>query len=177
MEDPRPRFLTFVPVRPIDGCWLWTGTSTKGYGRFWWNGEQVPAHRVAYLLFCGPLQPEALVLHRCDTPLCVRPDHLWVGTQSDNIKDAVAKGRWTQATKPKPGLRGAGNNRTKLTEAQVLEIRHLYERGEAPFNSPVSLRGLAARFGVSKYAIYSVVHRLTWAHLSDSVTVVRDDPD
>jgi hypothetical protein len=175
--DPRPRFLAFVPDRPADGCWLWRGHTSKEYGRFWLNGAAVPAHRVSYLLYVdASLLPSSLVLHRCDVPLCVRPDHLWAGTQSDNIRDAVAKGRWRQATLPKPKMRGEANPHARLTEAQVREIRRLYVAGTAPHQSGVSLRGLAAQFQVSKYAIYSIVHRLTWGHLSDSVTVVLGAP-
>lgn len=76
-------------------CWLWTGTlGRKGYGRVP-NYPMSPwaAHRVAYMLAVGPIPGDLLVLHRCDNPPCVRPDHLFLGTNADNMRDMRAKGR------------------------------------------------------------------------------------
>ena len=77
-------------VDPETGCWLWIRrTKDNGYG---WCGKRTSAHRRAWELYRGPIPPGLFVLHRCDTPLCVNPDHLFLGTNSDNINDAVQKG-------------------------------------------------------------------------------------
>jgi hypothetical protein len=92
-RDVRLRF--WEKVEKSEGCWLWTASRhTDGYGRFGPNhAEAKRAHRVAYELEVGPIPPGMLVCHRCDTPLCVRPDHLFLGTIGDNNRDMEAKGR------------------------------------------------------------------------------------
>lgn len=85
----------WAKVEKTPGCWLWTGrTSPEGYGRFSLGkrGDGL-AHRIAFELVHGPLLPGIKVLHSCDTPPCVRDDHLFAGTQKDNVLDAVQKGR------------------------------------------------------------------------------------
>lgn len=78
-----------------DGCWEWQAGTQKhnGYGSFSMNGRDVKAHRVSWLLWYGEIPKGLRVLHRCDNPPCIRPDHLFLGTQKDNVLDAVAKGR------------------------------------------------------------------------------------
>ncbi len=77
------------------GCWLWTGaTSSHGYGRIFWNGTVYRASRISWFLRHGVLPPEELhACHHCDTPACVNPDHIFLGTRSDNHQDSIAKGR------------------------------------------------------------------------------------
>ena len=78
-----------------DDCWLWLGnTYGNGYAKFSVNEKYVPAYRTAYELFCGVIPSKLFVCHKCDNGSCVRPLHLFIGTQSDNMKDCVAKGRW-----------------------------------------------------------------------------------
>lgn len=80
---------------PESGCWLWQGyTSGKeGYGRIIVNGASLRAHRVSYEAFIGPIPEGMLICHKCDTPLCVNPNHLFIGSNQDNQRDASAKGR------------------------------------------------------------------------------------
>lgn len=98
------------------GCWLWQGTRDAcGYGRVRIGRLNTGAHRVAYDAFVGPIG-DAYVLHRCDVPQCVNPEHLFLGTQTQNVRDAIAKGRW-------PSKAGEGNGRCKLTDVEVAQIR------------------------------------------------------
>jgi hypothetical protein len=88
------RFMDKVFKHP-NGCWLWQGTQNgHGYGWFTWrDGKGGTAHRAAWRLFKGPIPTGLFVCHMCDTPECVNPDHLWVGTAQDNSDDQVRKGR------------------------------------------------------------------------------------
>ena len=82
------------------GCWVWRGKILKpgmGYGLASQHAKWQLAHRLSYKTFVGPIPDGMQVLHRCDTPACVNPDHLYLGTQADNMKDMTAKGRgWWQ---------------------------------------------------------------------------------
>jgi hypothetical protein len=124
-------------VNKSGDCWLWTaGTDQHGYGRFWYRGTMMAAHRLSYELAFGEA-PQGGLLHSCDTPSCVRPSHLRQGNQADNMRDAVNKGR--QA-------RGERMNSAKLTQADVLAIRELSKAGAGRSD-------LGRRFGVSQTTI------------------------
>ena len=89
-------------VNKTDGCWLWTGSrDRKGYGRISIDRSPALVHRVAWTLEHGAIPPGMCVLHKCDTPGCVRHDHLFLGTIADNNRDMFAKGRAYPQTKPK----------------------------------------------------------------------------
>jgi hypothetical protein len=76
-----------------NGCYIWTGNRVRGYGKFYWEGRHWRAHRASYRWFVGEIPPGSVVCHRCDTPACVNPEHLFVGSQGDNLRDRDAKGR------------------------------------------------------------------------------------
>jgi hypothetical protein len=89
---PDQRF--WSKVQKSDGCWEWQGARNwKGYGEHSVNCRAIKAHRYSWALHHGPIPDKALVCHRCDNPCCVRPDHLFIGNNSDNQRDAVKKGR------------------------------------------------------------------------------------
>lgn len=128
-----------------NGCWLWTGSvDADGYGMLKHGDRPYRAHRLAYRLFVG--EPEHSVLHKCDTPACFNPTHLYDGTHRDNARDAFARGQLA---------RGERNGQAKLTEAQVAEVRRLYGQGVGP-------RELAERFGVHRQTIRLVIRGETW---------------
>lgn len=136
-----------------DGCWLWTAyCNQKGYGRVGAEGRKVKsAHRVAWELMYGPILNGLHVLHRCDNPSCVRPDHLFLGTNKDNAGDREAKGRGNQP-------RGLQNGNAKLTDAFVKEI--LANKGT------MTQARIAGVFGVTRSTISKVLLGKSWRHVA-----------
>lgn len=93
-KDPHKRFLSKIKINPITNCWEWQGNKNKqGYGFFTSNSKAVTAHRYAYRYYKGEITLRS-VCHHCDNPTCCNPDHLFLGTQSDNVIDSIKKGRW-----------------------------------------------------------------------------------
>lgn len=136
-------------------CWEWTGNvGGSGYGRFWVNDGSVPAHRYSYEVHKGSVPEGMFTLHRCDNPVCVNPDHLFVGTALDNMRDMAAKGRSRDQ-------RGEKNNMSKLTTDDVREIRRLHREGG------YFQRQLADKFGISLSSANQVVNRKRWDWLDD----------
>lgn len=145
-------FYSKVFPEPNTGCWIWSHPTAKGgYGKFKALSEQL-AHRYSYLIHKGEFDRKLCVLHKCDTPACVNPDHLFLGTQADNNLDRDRKGR--QKTK-----RGTDHKLAKLTEEQVIEIRRIYKPRITP------TRALAKKYGVSQRKIMHILHRESWAHI------------
>ena len=132
-----------------DGCWEWQAALNNGYGWFNVDGRIRNAHRVAALLSgkIDSLDSELHVLHKCDNPKCCNPDHLFVGTNADNVADRVKKGRSGVVRHI-----GQTNGMSKLTNAQVKEIRGLY------FASMFSQSQLARRYGVHQPHISRIVN-------------------
>lgn len=126
MRKTRPvleRFEEKFMPEPNSGCWLWIACQQgdgKAYGCFYLNGKREQAHRVSVMLYRGVKLGPALVLHKCDNPACVNPGHLKIGTQSENIFQAVARGRHRYSS---PVVSGAHNGNSKLTQSQVDAIR------------------------------------------------------
>jgi hypothetical protein len=146
---------------------MWTGaTDGDGYGRFYFRGRSQGAHRVSYVLHVGDIQPGLLVCHRCDTPACVNPRHLFLGNNADNVADKVSKGRQSTgaATRPETRARGERCSLSRLTNDQVIEIRA---------TSGVSFRELGRRYGVDRKTIRLIVRGETWAHLQVLDAVVN----
>lgn len=103
------------------GCWVWCGPQGhNGYGMFWNDGRSVRAHRLSLEMSTGKRIPTGmLVLHKCDNPPCVNPDHLFLGTHHDNAIDAVNKGRWVNHIPPKPKRRTHCPHGHAMTEENV----------------------------------------------------------
>ena len=138
-------------VEKSDSCWQWKcAIDDAGYGRF--KGEkQDRSHRISYELFFGEIPKNLSVLHKCDNRGCVRPDHLFLGTQVENIQDAVHKKRMAF---------GSRSARSKLTEYTVRKIKDLYSNG-------VNQVRLAYRFNVSQPSISLIVRGINWKYLTN----------
>lgn len=166
---PEERFWEKVE-KTVDGCWLWRGPiRSNGYGYTTDYWTKILAHRFAWELTVGPISEGKKVLHRCDVRNCVNPDHLWIGTQKENMDDARAKGRMNY-TGPRNPCRGEDSPRAVLTEWDVREIRRLYTPGRVGRPSKLdpprwSVRDLAEHFGVSSSLIHNIVTRKAWKHI------------
>src|SRR3990167_10376201 len=116
MEKSMIRF--WNKVNKTNSCWLWIASKFHdGYGQFRHEGSMKLAHRISYELHYGPIPDELCVCHICDVPSCVNPEHLFLGTQQENMEDKVKKGR------------ARGGNPRKLTEDQIKEIDAFYKCG------------------------------------------------
>lgn len=152
MDRTSARF--WEKVEKSDGCWNWTARRTaKGYGQFAIDSVPRQAHRVAWELTNGPIPAGLVVRHGCDNPSCVRPDHLSLGTQADNVRDAVLRRRHA---------RGERNGAAKLTSAAVLEIRT--ERAQGFTSTEIG-----ARHGVSEARVRQICTGAGWNHLPRAV--------
>lgn len=140
----------YIP-EPNSGCWLWTGSvDLRGYGKIGIDYKTVTATHAAHELFIGPVAEGSHVLHTCDTPACVNPQHLYVGTHWDNMADKVRRGR---------SRKGSEHPLVKLTENDIRMIRHRFAAGEH--------RGvLANAYNISRGNVYAIAERRTWRHLS-----------
>jgi len=177
------------PIQPhcpeVGPCWVWTASCAKsGYGQLNVDGVPVGAHRLSWKLHNGPIPDGIEVLHKCDHKPCIRPEHLFLGTQAENMADMAAKGR----APSKPGalhiqrgdshysrahpesvrrganhhwtgkgeqFRGSRNGSSKLTDDQVAEIRREYAVG-------TTQKQLAVRFGTHQTNVSLIVRGATW---------------
>lgn len=133
-------------------CWIWTAGKLRGGYGYFYNKTDICAHRYSYRIKFGPIPDELYALHKCDTKSCVQPDHIFLGTQKDNMDDFWGKGR----TRDMP--KGAAHPRSKLTENDVIDIRTLTAFG-------ANRAELARAYGVSWPVIDGIVRRKGWKHV------------
>ncbi len=144
-------------IKRENGCWEWTGAKSGGdgrekfkYGYIRINGKSKRVHRVLYKLINKTDLKNQLLCHRCDNPLCVNPEHLFVGTHKDNSDDMFSKKRDYHP-------RGE-NNHSKLKEVDVLKIRQLSSEG-------MSYPQISSLYGVTNSTVGSIVRREKWKHI------------
>jgi hypothetical protein len=138
----------FLP-EPNSGCWIWIGgLYQSGYGSFKVDRASKRAHRFSWELHNGTIPTGMVVCHKCDTPSCVNPDHLFIGSQRDNIADMIRKDR------RRPDVFGKQVT-VKLSANDVMQIR----------SSPEIGFRIAKKFGVSKTTIYKIRKNETWRQI------------
>ena len=142
-EDIKDRFFKKIKINPENGCWEFQGALSRfGHGRIGFRLKIYLTHRLSYEIHNGPI-PEGLnVCHKCDNPPCCNPEHLFLGTQNDNVLDAVKKGRM----KAYPVMKGERNPASKLKNCQVFQIRK-------ELNAGVKGSELARKYKISKVQI------------------------
>lgn len=153
----------WAKVSYSDDCWEWQGAIRSwGYGVFqagsWGHSKVVRAHRMAWEIVNGPIPEGLWVLHRCDNPRCVRPDHLFLGDAFDNMRDCANKGRLGSQVHPEARPRGERHHNARLTDDQVETIRRRYAAGG------VSQYALAAEYGTTRPTIGRIVQGRTRRH-------------
>lgn len=130
-RDDRAVFMAKVEPDTNGGCWLWSGAG-KRYGKISLQKKVELAHRASWILHQGPIPAGMFVCHKCDTPRCVNPDHLFLGSAADNTADMMAKGRW-----------GGGEKMKKIAPEDVSVIKSRRLSGERPVD-------LAAEYGITE---------------------------
>jgi uncharacterized membrane protein len=152
IDELAERFKGKFSVDEATGCWLWVGSTTKGYGSLHTSrGVPAYAHRVSFAIHNPGVSLSGMVVcHRCDTPRCVNPSHLFLGTPQDNMRDAWEKGRVKLPSKRSSGER---HKNAKLSDADVLEIRRQHKLG-------ISQGSLAKKFNVSTSTVSQIVKNL-----------------
>jgi len=152
-----PRKIFWSKVTKTESCWIWRGhTYPDGYGQLKWRTRPTRAHRVSWIIHFGPIPTGKQVLHRCDNPKCVNPDHLFLGTNLDNMTDKKNKGRCNNGGGGK--LKGELHGRHKLKDSDILEIRRRRSSGETYLS-------IAASFGVGITTIYKIINNQSWKHI------------
>lgn len=148
LRNPADVFAERFEAEPNSGCWIWTGTrNSQGYGRMRAWGEERYAHRVSWELHRGPIGSSQEVCHRCDTPLCVNPDHLFLGTHAENLRDMRAKGRHAH---------GPGRFAKRLNALDVYLIRL------AANLLPISNCAIARTWRVTHQYVWAIVRNRSW---------------
>lgn len=152
----KERLLKMSSEKNSNGCILWLGNKNKdGYGLTKYNGKTITAHRASFLVDIGPIENGLFVLHSCDVAACINPEHLHLGTQAQNRRECVERGRGAPQ-------HGEFNPMAKLTTEQVVEIKKL-------LHEAIDRLDIAARFGVCKETISSIKTGKRWAHVSMEV--------
>jgi len=151
---PKQRFMKYVSLDDANRCWLWTSAMRGGYGVFWLHGHCTSAHRVSWSLHHGPIPADMNVLHKCDTPACVNPAHLFLGTQQDNADDMLAKGRGRYDTNPP---RGERQWQSKLSAEHIKNIR----------SDDRSQIEIAHDYGICPSHVSKIKSRKRWQHLGE----------
>ena len=160
-EEKFEMFLALVDKSPHPkGCWIWKGKLTRdGYGIF--RSWIFKAHRESYKYWVGPIPEGLWVLHSCDNPSCVNPEHLSAGTPADNMRQKTERGRGNSA-------KGANHYRTKLTVATALKIYHHPMDTRLHWRDNMKL--IADKFGVTSITVYKIRKKQSWKHIHELQT-------
>lgn len=148
-------------TKQSSGCWEWQGSCTAdGYGKFWMDGKNVAAHRASFILNHRKNPDGKMVLHTCDNPRCVNPDHLVLGTHRDNVLHMKERNRF---------LVGEQNGNSKITSDDARKIiKELLGGGK--------VRAVARQFGHSRNLVKAISNKMTWRHIWEEFTPPTNPP-
>jgi hypothetical protein len=150
-KTPEQRFWSKVDKQ--EDCWIWIGGSGNyGYGQLHVGDRGISAHRFSWEIHNGKIPDGLEVCHSCDVPACVNPEHLWLGTHAENMRDMEDKGRTSI-----PGFRGVMIASSKLTEEQVRSIRKDTRKSSA----------IAKEFNITRENVWMIKKRKSWKWLED----------
>jgi len=144
-------FESLIKINNDTGCHEWVGPKKEGYGWFSIDGNLKSAHRISFEIHKGPIPEKINVCHSCDNPSCVNPEHLWLGTQFDNVNDMMSKKRGNKAS-------GESHHKAKITEDDVRLIRSLLSEG-------ISMRHIQHKLNISYRIIQRVCSGQSWSHV------------
>lgn len=162
MSDWFEKAMAKTTKNPETGCWEFAGEIVhNGYGRVRFNGKNVRLHRLSYTAHRGEIPSGMLVCHKCDVRNCWNPDHLFVGTDKDNVHDMMKKGRLVAPPDLKIDVprKGERNPFAKFTEADVREMRRLHGDHGLP------VKEIAARYGASRSGVSNAISGRRWGHV------------
>lgn len=143
------RFLS--KVKKTNYCWLFCGQTKVGPYRSFWAKKNVLAHVYSYKIHNGPILPGKQINHTCDNPICVNPDHLYAGTQKQNVADCKKRGRLNRN-------KGEKHGRAKHTEQLVLDIRKEFETCK-------NISEIARKYNINRRTASNIINRKTWKHI------------
>lgn len=152
------KFWAYVNKNSPNGCWEWIGMKERGYGRFDIKRKHFKAHRVSWELLKGSIPNGLCVLHGCDNPSCVNPEHLFLGTKGDNNRDRAKKGRSAKHHRIDRRHRGEEGSGHKLSNQDVIEIRALYLSGTKQTD-------IARQWGICQATVSQIIRRATWKNI------------
>lgn len=171
------KFMKKVSKQP-DGCWLWTGANNYKYGHFKLNNE-IYAHRASFILHGNEIPKDMLVLHKCDVPLCVNPNHLFLGTHAENMQDKVNKNRQSRGTKKVEKmplvlnssaiikLLGGPTRIAKLVGVSVPAVS-MWQNSEIPHDKLVMLAATLEKEShglITRKSLFPTTFKLIWPEL------------
>lgn len=148
----------FATKHPIGkGCWVWNAGNNGSYGKYYSSSlcKNISAHRFSYLIHNGELENGKVIMHKCDTPLCVNPSHLVQGTYKENLDDCKLKGRFSKDTELKEYRRRAVKKWAKLTEKDIPVIRNRILKGDY-------YKDIAGDYGVTLANISAIANNRSW---------------
>lgn len=143
-------------VEKTETCWNWKNSTRRGYGAFKFNGKQYNAHRFSWYLTYGKW-PKKEALHKCNNRKCVNPNHLYEGTQKDNVRDAIVAGNHFNLRNARQ-LRGEEKTQSKVKTKDVIEIRGMYKNG-------INARILGKKFGITRQTAWKIATGRKWSWL------------